>query len=620
VTTYKYRLMAIILLGLTSFVLCSCGTDTVVKFTADGDEQGDVQIGPGDSGSWIGDVWTPNKPDGYKPNPIRYKIVLKHDTSVPLNLLVGDKQPIMAHVIDYEESMPAINYPVKFTMTGANPECDTGPPDCGFFEVKEGMTNALGNVSVSFHAGPKGNVLYSVELSGQQAEPDGMDIQVNDLPTGNLKVKLKYDGPVPIKNIKVRVMPGYKTCSDYNPVNPWVEGLVGDKTVPGLDSVPSFNDIDVAQTFVVFATGEKKDTGALAASGCIDAVHVKPSEQGDTIVTLSMYVLTLNPSGTYDTLNHFDFTDAIPGQAGEVITFIVELFYNPGKIIIDLIKELVAQYVGGWVTDIVFGLFEDALADVVTDWLLNNSPDFIQDLFVIGQDLVQIVKNVELQSELKLSKLSNDYYFQGLQNWIGINLYWKLGCAKEGEPGYDPECGKNPFSLKDLQDSDVPLDLISGQFTGMIANYDNLIIDSHKIDLNYGKLVLFVINEMLLPAISDYNSIEDLLYSIIDCKGVADGIVGDVLDAIGIDNGTVEDACTSVVSFIVSPIEELIMGLTIDSKLRINGSCRMVDLDNDLMVDELLEGVWYGTVEIGAEEGSQFEGDFTGVKAVYPGQ
>jgi hypothetical protein len=620
VTTTRYRLTALVLTGILVAILAACGTDTVVKYAGDVDSPPEVHFGPEDTGHWEGDVYVPSKPDGYKPDGQRYMIILKHDTSVPYNLYVDEKKAIMAQVIDFEEGIPAINYPVKFTVVGANPECDSGHPDCGYFEVKEGMTDALGNVSVTFHAGPVGNILYSIELSGAQAEPTGMDLLVSDLPVGNLKVKLLYDGPVAIKNIKVRVRPGFLTCADYNPVNPWVEDLVGDKTVSGLDSVPSFTDLDVAQTFVVFATGEKQDTGSLAASGCIDAVHVKPSEQGDTIVTLNLYVLTLNPAGTYDTINHFDFTDAIPGQAGQVINFIVDLFYDPGKIIIDLIKELVAQYVGGWVTDIVFGLFEDALADVVTGWLLNNSPDFIQDLFVIGQDLVQIVKNVELQSQLKLSKLTNDYYFQGIQNWIGINLYWKLGCAKEGEPGYDPACGKNEFSLQDLQNSDVPLDLITGQFTGMIANYDTLIIDTHKIDLNYGKLILFVINEMILPAISNYNSIEDLLYSIIDCKSVADGIVGDVLDAIGIDNDDVESACVSVVSFIVSPIEELISGLTLDSKLRIHGKCRMMDEDNDLMVDRLVEGFWWGHVEIGAEEGAEFEGDFAGERAVYPGQ
>ena len=601
-------------------VLWSCGTDTVVQYAGDVDmEPGqDVIIGPGDTAWGDGNPWMQPKPDGYKPEGIRFLIILKHNTAMPLQMQVGDQEPILAQVIDLELGMPAINYPVEFNVLGGNPACEEDPPVCGWFEAKEGMTDGLGNVSVDFHGGDTGGILYTVEFAGQSADPAPLDILVNDPPEGTLKVNLQYDGPVPIKNINVRVIHGFKTCADYNPVNPWVEGLDGQKTVGGIDSKPTFPTLPTANTYLIFATAEKSDTGFLAASGCADAVHLKPQEQGETVVTLNLYVLTLNPSGTYDTINHFDFTDAIPGQAGEIINFVVDLFYDPGKIIIDLIKELVSQYIGEWITDIAFGLFEDALADVVTDWLVNNSPDFIQDFFVIGQDLVQIVKNVELESVLVLSKLTNDYYFQGIQNWTGSNLYWKLGCDKE-DPDYD-ECGKFPFSLQDLQNSDVPLDLITGQFTGMIANYDNLIIDTHKIDLNYGKLILFVINNLLLPAISDYNSLEDLLYSIIDCESVADGIIGNVLDAIGVDKEDVEGACTSVVSFIISPIEELISGLTLDSKLRIHGKCRMLDETNDLMVDRLVDGLWWGHVEIGAEEGAEFEGDFEGLKAQYPGQ
>lgn len=616
----KMRATSGLLLALL-LLLSACGVDTVVQYPKDGASGTDVYIGNPDSKGQEGDTYIQPYPDGYKPSAgNRYMLILKHDTSQPFPLIVTEKQPIMAQVIDFELGMPAINYPVTYTILGANPECAGGAPPCAHFAVKEGMTDALGNVSVTFHAGDAGGHLYSIELNGDQADSTGMDISVSDPPVGILKVKLKYDGPVPLKNINVRVMHGYKTCSDFNPITPWVQDLDGQKTVTGIDGTPTFAPLDVAKTYIIFATAEKMDTGHLAASGCADAVHVLSDEHGETLVTLNMYVLTLNPAGTYDTTNHFDFTDAIPGQAGEVINFVVDIFTDPGKIIIDLIKELVSQYVGSWVTDIVFGLFEDALAGVVTDWLLNNSPDFIQDLFVIGQDLIQIVKNVELTSQLKLSKLTNDFYFQGIQNWLGINLYWKLGCAKEGEPDYDPDCGKNEFSLMDLQNTDIPMDMISGQFTGMIANYDRLIIDSHKINLNYGKLVLFVINEMILPAISDYNSLEDLLYSIIDCESVAEGIIGDVLDAIGIEKEDVEGACTSVVSFIISPVEELILGLTIDSKLRINGQCRMLDENDDLMVDVLVEGLWWGHIELGSEEGNEFEGDFTAVRAQYPGQ
>ncbi len=607
-------------IGLVATVLlAACGTDTVVKYQEDAFVYADLGEPEGDSKGQPGDTNTPYKPDKYKPGGTRYEIVLLHDTSEPLPLTTGDHKPIRAKVIDYELNAPAVGFAVQYAVEGSNPDC-SGLASCGKFLVKEGMTDAQGIVSVTFEAGTEGNVIYTVELTGENAFPASMDISVKTPPMGTLKVVFAYDGPIALKQIDVRVVEGNYACSNFNPVKPWVEDIVGQKTATGIDSTPTFSPLAVAKTYTVFATAQKKDTGHLAAKACADAVHLVPDEQGVTQVTLNLYVLTLNPAGTYDSVNHFNFTGAIPGQVGEIINLVVNVFTNPGKVLIDLIKELVSQYIGSWVTDLAFGLFEDALADIITDWLLNNSPDFIQDFFVMGQDIVQIVNNVELTSELKLSKLNNDFYFQGVQSWLGINLYWKLGCPKKDEPGYDPECGKHPFSLKDLQDTDVPMDLITGQFTGMIANYDKLIIDKHEIKLNYGKLILFVINELILPAISSFNSIEDLLYSLIDCQAVADGFLGDILGGIGIDKGKVKDFCTSAVGFIISPIEEMIGGLALDSNLWVNGTCRMLDENDDLMVDKLLDGIWYGFIEINGDKGPEFPGDFTAEKAKYPGQ
>jgi hypothetical protein len=615
-----------ILLAIVGATALSCGENQVVRYDFDGydaasDQPGNTQ---GDSRGQAdilgGDGHTKPNKDTIATGD-RYEIILLHDTTVPLPLFVGDHVPIKAKVIDYVLNQPAAFYPVLYTVAGSNPECKDAPP-CGRFLVKEGTTDAMGNVSVTFEAGTVGEVLYTIELLGEQAPPVTADIEVHDPPTGTLQVHLQYDGPVEITDINVRVLHGPFACANFVPVAPWnnPDDQSYQKTVPGISSVPKAEGLLVSETYLVFATAKTKAGGHLAAAGCTDAIHVLPIEEGVSDVTLKLYVLTLNPAGTYDSINHFDFTDAIPGQVGEIINLIVDVFTDPGKIIIDLVKELISQYIGSWVTDILFGIFEDALADIVTDWLLNNSPDFIQDFFVIGQDIVQIVNNVELTSQLKLSKLTNDYYFQGIQSWLGINLYWKLGCAKEGEPGYDPKCGIHEFSLQDLADTDFPLDLITGQFTGMIANYDNLIIDEHKIDLNYGKLILFVINEMLLPAVSDFNSIEDLLYSIIDCQAVADGFVGDVLEAIGVDKDQVKNVCTQAVGFIIGPIEEMIGGLALDSKLRVHGKCRMLDENDDLIVDKLFEGLWWGHVVISGEEGSEFEGDFTAEKAQYPGQ
>lgn len=604
---------------LAVFLAQGCGKDTLVAYEEDGIE--DAQLDSVVFKDMSQDVGDPNggEKDLYidpdEDSELRYEIILLHDTSITTQLLVGEHFSVQAKVIDYQENGPAAFYPVRFRVIDSSPLCDTTPP-CAQFLAGEGTTDENGRVSVTLSAGEQGNQSYVLELDGAKAEPVMMDVQVNDLPTGDLRVRFNYEGEVAIHSLNVRVTQGFNSCTQFSAVAPWNNDIVGQNTVTGVDSMVNFGPLQIAPTYQVFATA-LGPTNHLTAAGCVDAVHVLPDEQGTTEVTLNLYILALNPAGTYDTVNHFDFTGAIPGQAGEIVNLIVNIFYDPGAVIIDLVKELVSQYIGSWVTDLAFGLFEDALADLVTNWLLDVP--FLEDFFTIGQDLVQIVKNLEMTSQLKISKLGSDYSIQGLQNWLGITLYWKLGCPKEGEPGYDPACGAHPFSLLDLQNTDFPMDLISGQFTGMIANYDYLIIDTHKIEINYGKLILFVINKMLLPAISDYDSLTDLLYSLIDCHAVATGFVGDILDAIGIDSSTVEGFCNQAEAFLLGPIESIIGGLAIDSRLRVHGKCRMLDENDDLIVDKLFDGEWFGHIEIGAEEGEEFEGDFTAEKATYPG-
>ena len=125
---------------------------------------------------------------------------------------------------------------------------------------------------------------------------------------------------------------------------------------------------------------------------------------------------------------------------------------------------------------------------------------------------------------------------------------------------------------------------------------------------------------MLLPAISEFNSIEDLLYSIIDCASVAQEFENGILEPLGIDKDDVEDFCNQAVGTIVSPVEEMITGLALDSKLRIHGKCTMLDEDDDLYVDRLVDGLWWGHEEIESEEGAEFNGDFEADKAEMPGE
>jgi hypothetical protein len=620
----------LLLLACAVVLLGACGGETTVRydlevsFGLDGDGQGqDRDGGPlgGDGSDW----WKGN-PDGEDPGADggevseadagpdaileeRFEIVPLHDDSKPLELLTGDRFPIKAKVLDWAGFGPASGYELHFKVISSTPACSGDP--CAVFSQPSAMTDKDGVAYLELRAGTLGDTLYTVELSGQRAEPVYLEVLVKNPPSGNLRVNLQYNGAVPVNSINLRVVKGFFSCTQFNAVNPWTAGLVGQKTVAGLASKPVFEDLPVAGNFVLFATA-KGPTGHLTAAGCVDAIHVLPDDQAEfTDVTLNLYLLYLQSTGKYDTVNKFNFTGAIPGQAGQVVTLVVTVFTNPGKIVVDLVKTGISQVISPLITDLVFSLFEDELAKLVSKWLLNWEP--LSGFFTVGEDLIQIVNNLELHSELNLTEKGAAQVVQGVQAWKGLRLYWRTGCPPEGDPGF-VDCAAHDFSLEDLDNTDFPLDLVSGVFSGAVANFDQLVIESHVIELNYGKLILFVLNKMILPKVSSYDSLSELLHSLVNCEAIGNGFAGDVLEKIGVGRQVVINFCNDAENWIISPVEGWISSLAADSNLRLQGKCTLVDDNDDLFVDRLTSGQWWGKVETGSGEAKPFEGTFEASK------
>lgn len=536
------------------------------------------------------------------------EIILLHDLEVPEQVIVTGHLSIRAKVLDYLVDGPSANTLVSYTIVENDNNGD------GALSTLQAYTDATGEVAVTFISNLKADVHYTIELFTEGAEPAYLDVYVTDVPRGDIRVKVGYEGPIPIKNVHIRLMNGSFSCGQFNPVNV-PDQILADTTLLGLggDDSALFVDLPTDQKFTVLATAVSPN-GSLAAAGCLDGILVQAGTENT--VTMTMYLLVLNPAGYYDTTNIFDFTGAIPGELGQLIDSIVTLFNDPGKFLIDQIKTLVSAYVGQLITDIAFGLFEDALADVVTDWLLNDSPDWMQDIFVVGQDLTQIVNHLELQATLVISKLSNDYYVQGVLLWDGLVLYWKLGCPKEGEEGFDPACGKNEFNLDDFQNTEFPMDIVQGKFTGLIHDFDQLDIDNHVIKINYGKLVIFVLNEMILKTLTGEDNLTDAMIALVNCDSIASGLSNSVLDGIGLDEDDIEEFCIDAITFLVTPVSMVIGSLAIDSQLRLSGKAVMVDENDDLKVDLIIEGEYIGHMESDGVQGPAFDGTWEAWKQV----
>ena len=225
-----------------------------------------------------------------------------------------------------------------------------------------------------------------------------------------------------------------------------------------------------------------------------------------------------------------------------------------------------------------------------------------------------VITNLEMYSTLSLSKIQNNLTIAGKHYWTGIALYWKIGCNPQ-DPNYDT-CGKMTFDMKDLHNTQFPLDLVGGQFTASVFDFNKMQIHEHKIDFSYGKLVLFVLDEIILPGVTGgkAHSLQDALALWLNCKGISKGILGKIASWFGGSSQDVEKVCNLAVSSLGGFLGAFLGALQIDTDMSLRGQCTLVDKDDDLKVDLLKNGVYSGEIETGKGKSYSFTGKFEAVK------
>ena len=559
------------------------------------------------------------------------EIIILEDTSKPVSLSPGQYHMISAKVIDFSGEGAGANVLVFFEVTkvtdleGNEVTSAEGKP-----RSEAAYTDENGVVRNPFDAGMQTGLTYTVKLSTKCAEPQIIQFTVVEAPVGSVKVTLQYENGPPLNEIKISLVPGDFNCTQLAPEKP-LSMVLAEKTVFNVHNSAQFNNLTAGTRYTVFAVA-KGPMHMIAASGCRDGILTMPDQV--TKVTLPMFMVVLNPTGQYDCTDHFDFTNVLKDCSGGItdplecatnsgadvgkqvccaLFQLVTFFNDPGETIIKLIEDIAKQYIGSLIIN-ALDLFADAVSDVISDWLLHNSPQWVQNFFQVGQDMMGVITNLEMYSTLSLSKIQNNLTIAGKHYWTGIALYWKIGCNPQ-DPNYDT-CGKMTFSLEDLHNSQFPLDLVGGQFVASVFDFNKMQIHEHKIDFSYGKLVLFVLNEIILPGVTGgkAHSLQDALALWLDCHGISQGILGKIASWFGGKSSDVEAVCNAAVNSLGGFLGAFLGALQIDTNMSLRGQCTLVDEDDDLKVDLLKNGVDAGEIETGKGKSSSFTGKFEAVK------
>lgn len=577
-----------------------------------------------------------------EPEPTsRYRYGLFFRCEDPVLLDNGDSRNLPVQVVDYESNAPAPEVCVSFAITSQT-DLQSVEANDGDAQISSEMAYSGDNgvAVVDFSAGTVPDRIYTVTASicdePDAAEPVSVQVITSGVPCGNMSVTMLYEGGLPetsLKDIKVSVLPSAYTCDVMKPEQKLPPAVIAQMTLTDLYSQKVFTCLPAGNYYTVFATA-KGPFSCVAASGCDDGVFIQPGKTVDE--KLKLFLVSLNPTGQYRATDVFDFTEALkacaggagspldcasksdPGQILCCAVYQVVFFVkDPGTFIIATILDAAKLYFGSLIVG-VFEMFEDAVGKVLTKWILDQK-GFIGEFFDIGDKLVQVITHLTLHSDLVISKLQNDFTVQGTHYWTGITLYWIDGASIT-------------FDMKDLDNTQFPMNLVEGKFTASIADFNKLILDTHMIKLNYGKLILFVLNELLIANMTKgkcpwnnwdpqgaCHSFKDVAHVWLDCKGISNGIIGEIVSWFTGSKQDVENACNWMVDSVADLLTGFLNALTYPSDISLQGYGTLVDDTAedgscDLRVDRIINGKYTGAIQTPSGQGAPFTGTFEATK------
>ena len=393
-------------------------------------------------------------------------------------------------------------------------------------------------------------------------------------------------------------------------------------TVPTVREKVDFVGLDAEKKYVVtgIARGSRLQ---IAAGGCVDDVRVAADDV--TKVEVGLALIPLNPVGRYDVTSNWDFTEAVAesGPVGATIVSVLNIFIDPGQAIYDGIIDLVDYAVGGLIggainTFLNLTGLDDDFKDLINDAVEDN--DTLRQVRDAGRDLRSVIANLEVTSELVIGKLSSSYEFTGTDNWLGVTLYWRWNC----DANAPPECGAIPIVAEDGSDF-ANLGVLSTVWNGRVVAYDQLQIDTHPITLRYGRLIIYVLEKVIIPQLTNGNatSLSEAFAYWIGCDSLATRITGSdgEICALGacVRDDQIAGFCTSTVTTLFGFADAAITNLEFDIGLTVGGEGKLIEIDSDGFVDKIEEGIYSGTLSVGSTQNGNPSGGGATVSATFEG-
>lgn len=460
----------------------------------------------------------------------------------------------------------------------------------------------------------------SVKVRARHTSSNAVDFVLNIQPdsNGGLRVKLTNTAPtiMRLQDVDVRLYRSDAfTCDDFYPLIAIQQEPLALRQAEYAGETVTFDNLGTRPGYIVTAVA-RGDRDQVVAGGCSDRIRIEAERTID--IEMLLQFIPLVPVGQYEAISYWDFNDALAdsGTVGAVIVRVLNVFDNPGRAIYNEIISLIRNLVGGIISgslDTFLSLtgLDTAFQGMINDFIERN--ENLRKLRDAGRDLRDVVANLQVHSDLTIGKLSSNYEFRGTDNWIGITLYWRWNCTANSPP----DCGAIRL-VPDSSGQFEELGLLSSEWSGRVVAYNQLQIDRHAVSLRYGRLIIYVLNEVILPAMTGgvAHSMSEAFAHWIGCDRLANSVIpsGEIC-ALGacLRASQIESFCTTAVSTMFGFADMLVRNLEFDMGLTLGGSGKLVETTSDGIVDFIEDGRFEGTLQNGnGQSASPFSATWSG--------
>jgi hypothetical protein len=534
-------------------------------------------------------------------------------TSKSTALQVGDVASVAVVLVDAKRGRGVAGEDVEFRLESGSAH--------GQLTALGVTTDEQGRAEVGLRAGLEPGSL-TVVATHPLAQPLRLSAQVVSAPTGHLEIDVTYGATsiMPLHDLDVRLHPeDALTCAEFRPyaTNAGAPDVQRVRRLDAPGRTARFEGLPVDEPLVAVAVA-RGERGQIAAAGCLEGLRV--TARAPTRRELVLTLVPLDLDGLYATTSHWDFSAAVEGSGavGEQILRVLNVFHAPGRALYEEIVSLVTYLVGGVVGGSLDFFFEQTGLDrefqMLIDQAIQNNGAMCR-VREAGRDLRDVIAQLTVHSETSVAGGASGTTLRGRQNWLGLSLYWRGLCddgylesCQPGGDGQAPEQRKRPCAeiplVADASGNIAGLGLLSTEWTGRLTAYDRLEIRQHDVPLRYGRLITLLLNETILPALTDghAHSLAEAFGYWLKCDGLARSVTGTDgrVCALGrcLYKEDLAQTCESAIAGLFGTADLMLEQLAWETGVSVGGHATAVEVDSDGRVDLLEEGTWTGHIDV----------------------